>query len=361
MRWIKFLLIILFLNGLFPGAGICEKRELRIGLITPLSGTYSALGNYVKNGIKLGLSELNSDISSQVKLFIEDDGWSVSRSVSAYQKLKLTEKIDVVIAVGSAVGNALAPLAEKDQIPFVAIGASDSNVAKGRKFAFTHWVSPEAEAIKLADEIKRRDYKRFAFIGAEHEGVIAVRDALNSVFNASGITERLVLNELFLATETDFRTFIAKARQKQVDVVIVCLFSGGPLASFAKQARVQGLKVDLAGMEMFEDEREVKASDAALVGHWYVNADVATPAFEKAYRAKYNEHPGWAAANGYDVINLFVKAFRKYGNDRSMYASFLANLADYQGAAGTYSATGDNRFTLPAAVKVVTMDGFKKL
>lgn len=355
------MLMMLTLNGLIPGFGICEKPELRIGVIAPLSGTYSALGNYIRNGIKLGLSELDSDISSQVKLFIEDDGWNVSRSVSAYQKLKLTEKVDVVIAVGSAVGNALAPLAEKDQIPFVAVGASDANVSKGKKYAFTHWVSPEAEAIKLADEIKRRDYKRFAFIGAEHEGVIAVRDALISVFNDSGITERLVLNELFLATETDFRTFIAKARQKQIDAVIVCLFGGGPLASFAKQARAQGLKVDLAGMEMFEDEKEVKASDGALVGHWYVNADVATSAFEKAYRAKYNEHPGWAAANGYDVLNLFVKAFRKYGEDRSMYASYLSSLADYNGAAGTYSATGDNRFTLPAAVKVVMMDGFRAI
>ena len=40
---------------------------------------------------------------------------------------------------------------------------------------------------------------------------------------------------------------------------------------------------------------------------------------------------------------------------------FLHTVKDFTGVMGTYSATEKNNFTLPAAVKVVTRDGFKKL
>jgi len=40
---------------------------------------------------------------------------------------------------------------------------------------------------------------------------------------------------------------------------------------------------------------------------------------------------------------------------------FLHTVKDFNGALGTYSASGDNRFTLPAAIKVITADGFKKI
>ena len=39
----------------------------------------------------------------------------------------------------------------------------------------------------------------------------------------------------------------------------------------------------------------------------------------------------------------------------------LHTLRDFHGALGTYSASGDNRFTLPTAIKIVTEGGFQKL
>lgn len=337
-----------------------NSEQLRIGAILPLSGQSASLGNYIRNGIALSYEKLPAERKKQVELFYEDDGWQIPRSVSAYRRLVSHHKVNAFLVVGSAVGNALAPLAEKDGIPLISIGASDFNVVKGRTFAFIHWVTPEVEARVMVEEIRKRGYKHLALISGEQEGILAVYRAVIKELKRVGLDGKIVLDQKFLTTETDFRTYVAKARKRQVDGVIVCLFPGA-LSSFAKQIRQGGVQADLMGIELFEDSNEVAASQGALIGQWYINSDSATSNFEKIYYSSFKEHPGWAAANAYDSLQLLAAAHQLYGNNGSKIAEYLSQLTDYRGAAGTYSSTGDNRFTLAAAVKVVRKDGFEKL
>jgi len=242
----------------------------------------------------------------------------------------------------------------------VSIGASDKSFVQNKKYVFIHWVSPEAEAQTMVSEIKKRGYKKLAMISHEQEGAIALEDAFVSEINKQGLGSNLLLKERVLRDVRDFKYFITKLRSKNIDGVSVCLLPGG-LAAFAKQARDLGLKADLFGFELFEDANEVKASDGALVGKWYINSDDATDDFQKLYFAKYQEEPGWAAANAYDTLSLIAAAVDKVGKDNLKIAGYLRNIKDYRGATGAYSATSDNRFNLPAAVKIVTKAGFKKL
>ena len=269
-----------------------SKSTYKIGVIAPLTGPNASLGNYIKNGIDLAHQQLKPELRSQMELVYEDDQWQGPRAVAAFQKLSNVQKVNAVIVVGSAMGNAIAPLAEEQNVPMVAIGASDKKVAAGRKFAFIHWVTPEEEARVMVRELKRRNYKKLGIIGTEQEGVIAVMNSLDREMKAQGVADRMVLNKTFLPGVNDFRSYITKARSLDVDGIIVCLFPGS-LSSFAKQVRQQGLEVDLMGIELFEDENEVKASAGALIDQWYVNADVATDSFDIAYQQKYGQHPGW--------------------------------------------------------------------
>jgi ABC-type branched-subunit amino acid transport system substrate-binding protein len=157
-----------------------------------------------------------------------------------------------------------------------------------------------------------------------------------------------------------FATEIAKIRAKGADGVAVCLLPGS-LASFAKQARDLNLKAELFGFELFEDENEVAASDGALIGKWYINADEVNDSFRAKYSEKYGEQPGWATANAFDTLNLLADGLSENDSDNDKLVEFLRGVKNYKGAAGVYSASGDNRFDLPATVKIVTEDGFKKL
>ncbi|MCB0309793.1 MAG: ABC transporter substrate-binding protein, partial [Bdellovibrionales bacterium] len=228
------------------------------------------------------------------------------------------------------------------------------------KYVFNHWVTPETEAALLAKEIKRRRYQRIAFINSEHEGIIAVFNAIRDKFKQEGLWDKVVLEEFYLADTTDCRTFLTKARAAQPDVMMVLLLSSG-ISTFAKQALESGIMAEIAGMELFEDEHVVQAANGALYGKWYVNSDEFDPEFIDLYRQRYKEFPGWASANAYDAVTLLAIGARKFGKNSEQIAKFLKELSDYKGAAGRYSATGDNRFTIPAAVKIIEKDGFKKI
>ena len=144
------------------------------------------------------------------------------------------------------------------------------------------------------------------------------------------------------------------------DGVIAVLFPGA-ISSFAKQFRASGIKAELIGIETFEDESEVKASAGALEGAWYVNASDPTETFIWLYKKKFKQHPGWGVANAFDTLNLLVQGVIAGQQTPEQMRDFLRGVKDFSGAAGVYSASGDNRFTLPAALKLIRDGEFLKL
>ena len=104
-----------------------------------------------------------------------------------------------------------------------------------------------------------------------------------------------------------------------------------------------------------------KYPEGALVGQWYVQADDPGDTFLTGYAERFPEATPYTAGNCHDVVSLIAKAVETKRTSGEQLQDFLFSLRDFKGAMGEYSATGDNRFSLPAAVKVVTEKGFEKL
>jgi ABC-type branched-subunit amino acid transport system substrate-binding protein len=79
------------------------------------------------------------------------------------------------------------------------------------------------------------------------------------------------------------------------------------------------------------------------------------------YGNKFPNSTPFGAANGHDAILLISDAINKNFKDANSINTYLHKVKDFSGATGTFSSSSDNRFTLPATVKIVTKDGFKKL
>lgn len=337
-----------------------ESRKFRIGAILPLSGQVASLGQYARNGITLALDNLPPEERNKIELVYEDDQFNPVQTISAYQKLKRDGKLDAVFVVGSSPANGLGPITEKEKTILVAIGASDPAITRAKPYSFIHWVIPQVLAERLIQEIDRRGLSRVAVVAAEASGAVADADAVANLLRTQGKSERLVYYETFAKELTDFRSMLVKLREKKPDVVVAVLFPGA-LASFAQQFRDARIGAELAGMETFEDESEIKAAKGALTGAWYVNASSSTQEFSNLYRRRFGELPGWGAANAYDTVRLISAALQENGFDTEHVRTFLSSVKNFPGATGQFSASGDNRFTLPAMVKVVTTDGFAEL
>jgi ABC-type branched-subunit amino acid transport system substrate-binding protein len=203
----------------------------------------------------------------------------------------------------------------------------------------------------------RRGYKRIARISSIQDGYLS----MNASFDAQNEGRvKVALNEDFPPADKDFRSYLSKLRRLQaVDAVMVNLLPG-QCGAFVKQLREMGVKLPVFGFETFEDIKEVQASNYTLVGAWYVNNDDPGEAFFREYQAV---HPGatvWGAGNAYDTILLAAEGLQK-SRSREGLNAFLHTVRNFRGSLGVYSASGDNRFTLPAAIKQVTWNGAIKL
>jgi ABC-type branched-subunit amino acid transport system substrate-binding protein len=339
-------------------AGLTQTTPtpFRVGGILALSGDGAAMGQAFRNGFQLGLDKLPAAIRDQIKVQFEDDALSAKNAVSAFRKLESEGGVDLVFSFFSGSALALSPIIESKGVTMLAI-AADPNVVKGKKYAFNFWMTPDIATEAFIAEAKKRGYKKIGRVSASHSGVAAYKDSFDRLNNGR-LT--VAVDEEFSPEARDFRSFVSKLKGKgELDAVLVILLPG-QIGLFTKQARQGGFLKDFIGVELFEDKGEVASSDGAMINQWYVNSDSPTEEFQRDYQARFPNSSQYSAANGYDAALLLGDALSK-GHTKSTMYTYFQNVKDFHGALGTYSSTGDQRFTLPAAIKVVKTNGFEKL
>ena len=355
--------LVLALAGFVCGGAAADSPKLKIGVTLPLTGDAAGLGKTLYNGIMLAFESLPREEQERITLLFEDDGLSPSRTVSAFNKLVKIDRVDTVVAACSNTAKAVAPLADRERIPLIAL-ATDAGVSRGREYVVNLYATDEEEARAAAAEALRRGYKRIARAATIQDFALATRHSFD--FFAAGRIEAVVDAE-FLQSEKDFRSFIARVvqRQNELDALALHLMPG-QLGIFAKQARSMGVTLPFFGFEMLEDYAEVKAAEGALVGAWYVNAQDPTDEYTRRYSERFPGESQMGFACGHDALMMIVEATRSGGaaegaSVREKIRSFIHTVKDFSGAYGTYSATGANQFTIKAVVKEVLPDGFRVL
>lgn len=337
--------------------GIEPLRPMRVGVILPLSGDAASVGDAIRNGFALGLEKLSPEARARLEIVYEDDALDPKRTITAYRRL-VAEKggLDVIVNASSGTAKALAPVIERHNIPLIAL-ATDPEVVVGRNWSVNFWVTPEEQVRMALPEALRRGYKRIARVTTIHDFTLAIKRTFDEQ-NQDAI--EVVLDEEFPSDVKDFKPFLARLRGESVDAVLVALMPG-QLGIFAKQVRAAGMNPPLFGFETFEDSGEVQTSNGALVGHWYVNNDDPNQSFLRDFRKRFPQSSLYGASNGHDIALLLGSAAEQNILRSADINLFLHSLKDFSGVLGTYSSTPDNRFTLPAAVKVVTENGFEKV
>ena len=109
-----------------------SKEPIKIGVIAPLSGEVASLGENAKNGATLAYDELSENVRQKIQLIFEDDGFQPKNTVSAFNKLVDIDGADVIICFASGPCSSISPLADKKQIPLIAVASA--SVQKDREF-----------------------------------------------------------------------------------------------------------------------------------------------------------------------------------------------------------------------------------
>lgn len=316
---------------------------ITIGAILPLTGAVASFGETARNAMLLAASSTAS--GAPIHIVFEDDHFDPKQTVTAFQKLTTVDHVQAIICLTSAPCSAVAPLAQDQKMPLIAI-ASAPAISHGRNSVVRLEINPSVEASTIAGYIQSRNYAHIASVVAVQDGIAAGYAGLKT---NPGFSSREVDNESVPPDQMEFRTIITKMLAAKPDVMFLGLLPG-PAGAFAKEARQLGYHGDFVGMNFIEGAEALTAADGALEGLVYTNASEPQSWFIQKYHATYGADPQEGAAHAYDSILLFTQSFAQSPNDVPHY---LRTVKSYSGALGTFSSVGDGEYSIPVALKEV--------
>jgi ABC-type branched-subunit amino acid transport system substrate-binding protein len=244
--------------------------QQKVGVLASYTGDWGAYGQAYRRGIEL------ADVGSKATFLYEDDGFLPARSVSAFRKLVEVDKISGVLVGDTVTAQAIAPIALKHKIPLLA-WASGVKFADN-PYALRLWTSNEKDFSFMADQLKRRGYKKLALFTSTHTYTAAWATGLREQFPESAWED-------FSAPPDSFQTAILKAKAGEFDAVGVCLAAGSN-GRFAKQMRALRTDTPLFGCNFIESSADSEAADGAFDGVWFT-APKLSPEFMKAYVSRF--------------------------------------------------------------------------
>lgn len=332
-----------------------NNTPVKLGIILPLSGEISSLGENAKNGAMLAYNELPTDTQKNIKLIFEDDKFDVKNTVSAFNKLVSIDKVSAIVCFTSTPCAAVASLADEQKIPLIAVASAP--VQENRQYVVRLELSTTLEGETLAQYISSKKYLTIASVVAVQDGV---QSAYASLINDPYVSSHLGVSESVRPDLKDFRSVIAKILVGKPDVIVIGLLPG-PAGIFAKQARELGYKSDFVGFNFIEGDETLQAAQGAIDGIVYTQATEPTSSFIDKYQRTYSKSPGPGSAHLYDAVKILSNGVKNNINGSEAVITYLKSIKDFSGALGKYSSIPDGEFNIPVVLKTVKDNKFVKL
>ena len=320
----------------------------KIGVVVATTGNLASIGVGIRNAIIL--ADRENDLDDRVNFIFEDDGFESKRAVSSVMKLIESDKVHGLIVFGSGGALAVKEIAERNKIPMIALGNS-KKILEGKKYVMMHFLNTDTENEAVIKHLAQLPYRQIAVITSSHDAMLDLSKAF-----CRALPDRVAISLDVSPSINDFRAEITRIKASGADAVYNILLPGAA-SLFAKQLREMGYRGELFSAHGVDDWNEVKTSQGALLGTWFVTGNVIRDeTFVSRYQAMFNDTPKVATPNGYDAAKLFISA-----SSTADMNSYLHQVRDFQGIMGTYGLHPSGYFELPAAIRRITPNGFVPL
>ena len=331
--------------------------DVKVGMITTLSGGGASLGIDTRDGFMLAIEQAGRD---DVEVVIEDDQQKPDVAVQIADKMIQSEKVDILTGiVWSNLAMAVVPSAVAQGKFYLSTNAAPAQLAgKGcnqNYFSVSYQNDNLHEA--AGAYATSAGYKNTYILAPNYP---AGKDSLNGF---KRFYKGALAGELYTELgQTDYAAEIAQIRAAGADSVFFFL-PGGMGISFLKQYADSGVDLPLIGPAFSFDQNILQAvGDAALgvknTSQWSKDLDSpANAAFVESYLAKYDRLPSLYAAQGFDTANLMLSALDKA--EPSDADAFRAALmaADFDSVRGEFSFAANHHPIQDIYVREVIKEG----
>jgi branched-chain amino acid transport system substrate-binding protein len=211
--------------------------------ISPLTGPLSFVGVDNRQGVDVAVNEINAAggiNGRRVRVQVFDDGSSPSQAVSHMNKIADDKKYLGVVGSGfSSSGLAVAPIIEREKLPYISMASSVAQVMPAKPYYYMTTATSRLFAYSMAFQLRKLGIRRIALIadngGFGREGVRNV-DELSRRFGFQ-IVERII----FPLTSTTFQAELTRVKNSNAQAL--WLWNATTLAvTITKEAKQLGLR-----------------------------------------------------------------------------------------------------------------------
>jgi branched-chain amino acid transport system substrate-binding protein len=228
--------------ALLAGAAVAPARaqdEIRIGVVSPLTGPTAKFGQAQKNALTMAVEDVNgaggikSLGGAKIKLVFGDTRGEADIGVTETERLITREKVHALIgAFQSGVGFPSSAVAERHQVPWLTFGTFDKITERGFKYVFRAHANDTMKARTLIEGIvflsKRGSGIKSAVIMAENtEWGKSVSDKQRNFLEKAGVKVHFVENYPFASP--DLTSLIVKAKGTNPDLIVADSYLGDAL------------------------------------------------------------------------------------------------------------------------------------
>jgi branched-chain amino acid transport system substrate-binding protein len=309
--------------------------EIKVGSVLPLSGAFSASGQYFKQGYELATEEVNTagglDVGGkklQINLKILDDGSDVTKSRSLVEQLATQDKVNVFLGgYDTSLVQAQQGVPDQYKIPMVEGGGAASAIfARGNKYLFGTLATIDDLGANTMDFLKywidQGKLPKPLKIALAWENTDHGKDYQAAVQKAAkdnpGYFE-VALDQSFDLNGSDFTPLLTQVKAANADAFL----SDAHLPDFItmhRQYTQMGLHHKFVtygarGPDQKGREALGAAADNLVAGLWWTPALTTAESrkFTETWKARYNATPDWFQALAYDTARVLYAGVTKAG------------------------------------------------
>lgn len=344
----KLLIVILISYFAFSCVESKNERRIKVGVILPLTGPASEIGNTILNGIKVANTESNKTDKNKIDLLIEDSQLDAKQAIAAANKLIFVDKVKVIIGVASSTDAlAVAPICEKNKVIMLSSTASTPLLTKAGDYIFRIYPSDIYDGKTLSDfAYNSRGLKSFSIFYLNNDFGNGLKDVFIKDYTKLG--GKIKDAESFLPDATDFRTQLTKIKQSNSEGILVIAIDMQYI-NIIKQIRQLNITSEIFAPVTFDNPLILKQLGNAANGIFYsrpMYSHDTTSLQERKFRTDYKKvagnEPPILAALGFDTYKLISNSLLAQSYNSDLIKAYLYKV-HYSGVSGNikFDKNGD--------------------
>jgi branched-chain amino acid transport system substrate-binding protein len=305
-----------------PATAAAQGGPIKIGLLTPLTGAFAALGKDMLNGTELYLDEIGHQIAGRkIELIVEDTEGNTATALTKARKLVDQDKIHVLTGgLLASTGYALHPFADAQKIPttYPVMASDDLTQRKPAKWVVrTGWATSQPMHPFAEWVAKNTKYRKVATVAMDYAFGWETVGGFQRTFEEHG---GQIVQKIWTPLNTnDFAPFLAQIKP-DADAVLA-LMVGRLALQFMKQYEETGRKAKqplLGGGTTTDESVLPQMGDEALgaITALHYSAALATPQnqkFFKVFEAKAGKIPSYYSEACYTGARWIAEAIKAVG------------------------------------------------